>query len=364
MIWLLLNISILTIVYLWPSKNFEIGLDEYNVSKIKRKWICVVGSVSWIFLSGLRHVSIGADTEAYEYLFQRTAFEDWEYLFTRLTDKFFGGVEDIVDPGFFIFNKFLSVFIESYQVYLMVFAVIFFISFGRFVYKHSSNPYTSYLLFSCLFYSFYAITGLRQTLATALVVCFGFKFIKERKLIRFLIVSAIGITIHLSSACFIPFYFVSRIKLNKISFAIWWGAIGASFVFRYQFLELMQSIAGYERYTDFEGAGAGIFMFLLLAVAGVATVFYSLLQNEKNEDKLRVYTNAILTACLFVPLSLINQSLMRIVYYYALFLMFILPELFNMFSKKGDKKVFEIAISMVMIALLVMNNPTYKFFWQ
>ena len=64
----------------------------------------------------------------------------------------------------------------------IIVAAIVFASLGYFIYKNSDDPAFSYVLFSALFYSFYAITGTRQALATALVVFVGFEFIKRKGL--------------------------------------------------------------------------------------------------------------------------------------------------------------------------------------
>ena len=68
MIWYLLNIAILTIAYLLPERQnlSDIGQD---VGQQKRKRICIVGTITWVLLSGLRHISIGADTSSYKYIF-------------------------------------------------------------------------------------------------------------------------------------------------------------------------------------------------------------------------------------------------------------------------------------------------------
>lgn len=358
--WYLLNILILTIVYLWPNVN---GTEKIanSMSVAKKKAICIVGSTIWILLSGLRHISIGNDTLNYRDMFGRVENRSWAYLLGQVKEKFING-EDILDPGFFVFNKIMSVFTRNYQIYLILFAILFFTIFGFFVYKFSANPYISYVLFSCLFYSFYALTGLRQTLATAIVVFLGVLCIKKRNLILFLILMAIGMTIHFSSLCFLPFYFLSKIKINFKTLTFYWIAIVAAFVGRYNLLSIMQSIAGYEEYVDYEGARAGIFMLLLLCVAAFVTVFHKkILENNSNAS---ININAIMMSCIFVPLSLINQSLMRIVYYYALFLMFMIPDIKGVFAKNNDKKIFELVAVLVMVVLLIDNNPTYMFFWQ
>lgn len=362
MVWLLLNIALITLAYLLPCS--ETALEEgYDLSKKHRKRICVVGSLGWILLSGLRGMSIGADTVSYRYLFDAVERMSWKRIWGDFYDGYFGDVEDLRDPGYRVFTKILQIFSDEYRFLLVVIAVIFFVALGIYIYKLSRNPYISYILFSCLFYGFYAFTGHRQTIATTLVVLVGSFLIKKKKLIPFLILIFIGSTIHLSCICFLPFYFIAQLPINKGTMSAYWVAIGFSFIFRHQLLDFLKSIVGYEQYNDSDGARAGTFMFLLLAVALVVTVFQRRLLESKPEA-MRITINAIMTACFFVPLSLINESCMRIVHYFAVFLMIMLPELGQVLAKKTDKKFYNLAATVLMIVLLVLNEPKYEFMWQ
>ena len=77
--WYLLNILILTIVYLWPNVN---GTEKIanSMSVAKKKAICIVESTIWILLSGLRHISIGNDTLNYRDMFGRVENRSWRLL--------------------------------------------------------------------------------------------------------------------------------------------------------------------------------------------------------------------------------------------------------------------------------------------
>ena len=363
MIWYLLNILIITIAYLWPSRQTN-ERSFTDVPKATRKRVCIVGSIGWIILSGLRHLEIGADTKAYKlYSFDIVDRISWESAFQNVYDKYILGYE-IKDPGYDIIEKLVRVFTDEYQVFLTLIAILFFTAMGVFIYKLSSNPYISYVLFSALFYSFFAITGHRQTIATAIVVLLGTYLIKKKKFISFLIITVLASTVHISCLCFIPFYFISKIKINKATLLMYWVGIIGAFVFRYQLLSFLQSIIGYEDYQDYEGAGAGTFLYLLLAIGLIVSFFHKNLLEGENKGVVRISINALMLACFFSPLLLINQSAMRLVQYFSLFLMIILPEVAKIFSKRNDKTVYTMVVTGALVGLLILNNPTYKFFWQ
>ena len=76
---------------------------------------------------------------------------------------------------------------------------------------------------------------------------------------------------------FLPFYWLSRIKINKVTLTVYWFAIIFSFVFRNQLFSFLKNVAGYEQYSEYEGAGATTFTSLLLLIAIYTTFAYKLM---------------------------------------------------------------------------------------
>lgn len=167
----------------------------------------------------------------------------------------------------------------------------------------------------------------------------------------------------MSSLCFLPFYWVAKIKINKISLTAYWIAIISAFVFKYQFFTLLQRIIGYEQYQDYEGARAGSFMILLMMLSAFVTLFYK--KMFKYDDFFgQISINALFVACVFSSLLLINQSCMRVVQYFSFFIMFILPECKYAFKEGKSRSLFFVICCAVMIFLMANHNMNYVFFWQ
>lgn len=329
-----------------------------------KKVFCFLASLQWILISGLRHLSIGADTYSYKiFRFNKTLNLSWDQVLGQFTDKYIGGNATIKDPSYTIIEKVFQIFSDDYQLFLVFIAIIFFGTMGILIYKHSRDPLISFILFSSLFFSFFAVTGHRQTIATAVAVFGGFFLIKKNKAIPFILLVLFASTIHGSAICFLPFYWFSKIRINKISLTVYWVAIALSFIFRYELLALLQSVVGYEQYEDFEGAGAGTFMLLLFILAIAVTVFHKAILSVDGENSRR-FINALMIACFFSSLLLINQSFMRVVQYYSLFLMLLMPAVEEIFIRDWDKRAFKIVCITVLILLLVKVRPVYMFFWQ
>lgn len=360
MFWYLLNIFIIVVAWLWPVSIYCRDENAYCLyNKIRTKRVCIVGTINWVFLSGLRSWEIGPDTLAYKlYRFDRTLDRSWSDIFADFILKYKLG-EAIKDPGYPLLEKIFQIFSSDYQLWLIAIAIMFFVPMGIMVYKYSSNAAVSYILFSTLFYSFFAITGHRQTVATAIVVLIGTKFIKEYKLIKFLLLELVASTIHMSALCFLPFYWLSKLKINVKALSLYWIVILVVYFGRNQFFGLLQELIGYEDYVQTEGARAGAFMYLLILLAVLVTVFYPRFDVENRITRIAI--NALMISCVFSPLLLINQSCMRVVQYYSLFLLLLLPDTANIFKEGRSRRLFFFVVSLVMIALLMSNSPDYRF---
>lgn len=359
MVWYLINILAFVIAWYWPiSKE-----SEPDSNRIRSKRTCITGAIGWILLSGLRGLSVGADTAAYALSFEQAANTSWNTVWQNVILKYFYRV-DIAgkDFGYYLLEKAFSSITDSYTLWLLFIAILFTVPMAILVYKYSDNACISWIVYSTLFYSFFAITGHRQTIATAIVLWGGFECIRKRKLIPFLLLTLIAYTIHKSAICVLPFYWLSQVKVTKTKLFWYICAIIAAFIFRSQLLSFLQAIVGYESYQQYEAARAGVFLFLLIAMAVFTFIFWEQIQNSDNQV-LNMSVNALMMACVFSPLLLINPSFMRVVQYYSVFIIFLIPE-FRFAFHDNSKALFLRIIAIIMILLLIKQMPSYSFFFM
>lgn len=335
--------------------------SEGDSEERNKKIYVMLASLQWILISGLRHVSVGADTYEYSQSFYRALSTPWSeaiYLFCAI----FSGAIEGRDPGYLIFEKICGLFTTDYQIYLIIIAVIFSGLMGYSVYKNSKDPLLSYILYDTLFYAFFSITGLRQTIATAFAVFIGYELIKKRKLILFVTVILIVATIHKSALIFLIFYPLYFIRITGFKRIIAIGMIGVSFVMRSQLSSYFKEISGYDNYGVYDGAGnTWTFIVLFLTVLLVVILFSDII--EYYDQAAGHYLNALLIGAFFLPLTLINPSAMRIVQYFSIFLMFLLPDMLAIFNEQS-RRIAKFGIILVFILLLIRSNPRYLFFWQ
>jgi len=350
-----MNIFVVNIVL---TLLFGFFLLEVNPTKQKRKLYIGLMSVNWILISGLRGMRVGADTISYRNRFERTLVMPWSKLFDNFYTVYFG--DEGKDPGYSVFEKLVQIFTDSYQVYLVVVAAIFFVALAFWVYRYSSEPCMSYLIFSSFLFAFYALTGIRQTIATVFVVLIGTKLIEKRKLLPFLLVICIGFTIHKSSLCFLPFYFLSRIPVNKKTVA---GVVVSTpivFLFNDEIFNLVGYLVGYE-YAELENRGAYGFTVMYIAVT-VVMLFLLRFIREKCPHY-RMYYNALFLGLLFLPLVFVNPTAMRAVQYYSLFLMLSVPEIVRAFERRTGALMY-FAMLVILLSASNVYSYEYTFFWQ
>lgn len=219
-------------------------------------------------------------------------------IFEDLKDVLFYGAS-IKDPRYKVFEKLTQLIVVNYHFYLVLIAIIFTFPMGVWVYRNSRDPFLSFLLYSVLFYAFFSITGHRQTIATALVVFFGYRFVKSRKIIPFMIVILIATAIHKSALVFLPFYFLSQKKITKKYLVISSLIFLTLMIFRHHMIPFLDKVSGYG-YDIYDGKRPLNFTILLIFVALIT--FWRIVPILMNNPQAKHYVNALLIALLFTPL--------------------------------------------------------------
>ena len=337
---------------------------DSNVNRLR--YIKIVSFIL-ILQSGLRNEAVGDDTHTYKVSFEDQKYVSWSDAFETVTNYYKFNLGK--DPGFAIVEKAAYFITTNYNVYLFLIALLFFSALGHFIYNNSKrlkDIVISYLIYSVLFYSFFSITGHRQTIATALAL-FSFKFLKQNKFIPFILLILIGSTIHKSCLIFIPFYFACRVNKPKYIFT---GALllfPVFMVFRDILVVYVQLIGGYEEYEQYEGAGTFTFtiMFIFLSIVALFQQKYIMSQNQSNYFNFVAFAFAIV----FLPLTWINPSMMRVVQYFSIFMLLFVPDIlrsFEHYSIDIYNRVRSIAV-LVLLLLFIKSNwnaPPYGFYWE
>ena len=326
-----------------------------------RKRFCTVAAVQWILISGLRGWDVGADTRQYYNLFQQVQSDSWGIVLRDVLEYLFRGLE-ANDPGYTILTKLFQVFSKSYQMFLLFIAVFFMTLMAKWIYKNSASPCTSFLLFSTLFYSFYAITGHRQVIATALVSFVGYELIKQRKFWKFMVVSFIAFLIHKSSLVFLPFYFIAGLPVTTGYMILCAVLTVVVAVLGKQLYGPIALWIGYsEGQIESTIGGAELYATLLVILCILVWFLYPRIRKHRSDAPLLFHINVMTLISGLLVIQ--NQSFMRIQQYFSLFLMITVPEVINTVKREYRLLVYWL-FGAVMILYLMRNNPQYQFFFM
>lgn len=361
---------ILALGFLFPEKQIPFVVADKNNRKIGfkskyRKEYIIIISIILILQSGLRHWSVGSDTNNYYFMFERVMDISWSEIFNGFKQLYQPGDER--DPGYNLFQKFVQLFITDYQLYLIFVAIIFFSAFGSFIYRNTSrisDAVMAFLFYSVLFYAFFSITGIRQTIATAIALV-SFELIKKRNLPFFLILIFLASTIHKSALIFIPFYFAPMIKNVKFFYGTVLFIFPLLFFFRETLSTIFTSLGGYQDFVRYEGAGTPIFTALMILVAIFSFFRYKEVVLENPNSKLMYF--AITIALFFTPLTWVNPSAMRVVQYFSIFMVLLVPKVISTFKSTTDdwdRVIYVFFVIAIILIYLLRSESDYKFFWQ
>ena len=340
---------------------------DTNSDSNRKKYIRIICFLLML-QSGLRNVAVGDDTYAYFLFFNDALKRSWQDVYQIVVEYYSFGIGK--DPGYAVFEKLIASITDEYQLFLIVIALLFFTALGNFIYHNTTrliDAMLAFVIYSVLFYSFFSITGHRQTIATAAAL-YGFELIKRKKLILFLLIIFIASTIHKSVLLFIPFYFIAQISKPKFFFRIVLILFPFIMVFRENLSTFLKVLGGYEEYGINEAAGTSTFTALFLLISIVALLRSKIILHRN--IKAQQYYNAFAVALLFIPLTWVNPSAMRVVQYFSIFMLLFIPEIIYSFQTISlrIKRDITVVTIIVLITLFIKSNwsstNSYAFFWQ
>jgi len=361
-------INNLIVILLIVSIGFHFYKKKNNGKDSNRKIYIQIVSCILILQSGLRNVAVGDDTYGYSIRFNDISQSSYNEIFGLIKNYLKTGIG--IDPGYILIEKvFNDLTFGQFQLFLLCIASFFFYSLARFVYANTktiSDITLAYVIYSTLFFSFYSITGIRQTISTAIVL-FAIPYIKKRNFLLFITFIFIAFTIHKSALIFIPFYFMNRFKsMGRYIFLATLLLFPILMSLKGSMLSILQSFMGYEQYKQYEGAGTYVFTALFLVIS----ILFYIRRKEiyKINGNANYYLSALALCLVFLPLSWINPSMLRVIMYFSIYLLVIIPTIINSYKKSSRKIYMDMKIaSIVILTLLYMNSNLsfeYRFYWD
>ncbi len=340
--------SIFILYLLWTQKN--------------HKWFCVVLCLFLFLISALKGMSATSDLMSYENAYYRLEGKS----FRNLLIEYLSGEQK--DFGFYAIAKVFSLLGFSVEIWKGAIALFFAICASVFIYRDSEEPFISAIMLFAFYYGF-TLSGLRQTMAMGIILL-SFKYIKERKLIKYLILVVIATLFHSSALIFLPAYWLVRMKLGLkqivliiISFAI---CVFAPSIVRIllSIIAWNESVGGYaDTETKLNWSGyiiqVLIFAFCLLFRWNWENDFK--LYNKPTDS----WINLMVIGLCLQGASVIIAEAFRVSYYYSMASMLALPNIVQLQKDKTHSVLlWVVPLLLILYMLISQSYIDLTFFWQ
>ncbi|MFL2128265.1 EpsG family protein [Ruoffia sp. FAM 26255] len=362
-----MNILEQNLIFLTIVAFFNTIFSKY---KETRNIQLIISVSSLALINALRYPLIGTDMERYNRFF-----------------NYVGQIRDIKsfmhydqEIGYKALQWIIYNLFGNFQLLVVIVSLIFFMSFYVFLKRYSTNYYFSLLLFITLELYDFTFSGVRQTLALALIMS-SYHFAIEKKPGKFIVTTLLASSFHSTAIIFLPVYFIYnfRLKQSHIFFLI------PFFVFFYNSRAFIGRIFNFIYYDSFETwysshSGFSTLALFLIVIVVMGLTFESPMRN-KNDRFLSGSINIVIISIFIQVLSSYAYSFTRLNYYFLIIIIVYIPRVltlngsnYSIFNNNIEKIVkiilsFCIIISIILFYLnaIKMGNVNalpYYFFWN
>lgn len=315
-----------------------------------------------ILMMSLRHPSMGWDLgygtgNGYLEWFTNIAGYSWQELFDT------GGILNY-EWGYTIFNKLISYISLDQQWLLAACALLSLVPVAILIRDNSRDE-----LFSALVYlglpSFMIIySGLRQGIAIG-ICCYAFKYIKEKKLIKFALIVVLAALFHSSAIVFLCAYPIFKFKATRRIRCLALLFVPIVFALRVPLFQIFSKLFKDEATVDENGAITLFLVFLCIYIFCSLFVDY-------NDDLTNGFLNLFYVAVICMCFSGIYQTAMRVGYYFMIALVIVLPNVVSTIRDNGTRIKSKLFIEALFLfyGLYAIYTSTwavaypYHFFWE
>lgn len=305
---------------------------------------------------GLRAPTVGTDIKQYLYVYNNLTPNINSFISELDIGSFFSS-----ENGFAFLNSILKTLHFNNQQYIMFFSFVFAFSFIFFYYKYSKNVFISILLFITIGNFAMSMTGLSQTLAIVLTL-YSFKFILERKLIKFLIIILIAMSFHFSSFIFLPVYFLYGIILKKREVILVFCFILLLLPLNkiiYNYLLIPFIPPQYTIYLNFTKSINPLVILVALSINFFPILFWDNFNNKDKSEK-KLVSFLFIGSSIYSIFNILALNLVwinRLSFYFMPFNELLIPWILYYINSKETKQILTIAIIMLVIFHFIISTP-------
>lgn len=339
---------ILLYFFLYSNKRIE--------EKTRKNMFLAICFLLFFILVGFRSFETGNDTKTYVDSFNNASTYQWEYLSkTRF------------EPGFTSFEVIISHITNSSRIFLLILSGLFNYGVYRFIKKYSKNYFLSVIMYVCLLFFYFSMTGLRQFFAIIFVL-YSFRFIKAKQLLPFLFLVLIATCFHTTSIVCLLLYPMYHIRF---SWARCLSLVVVSLVAMIFLADIADNFLGAFGWGDMytiRNTGyslANLLYFLVYISMFIFSVFlykikFKTVQDEKEDN---FYLYVLLASALINLIAVRMNVLSRLADYFAIFSIIALPNIVQ--RTCNCRKAFNVGLIVTVVLFIysttiIVNKPEWN----
>lgn len=333
---LLLIIAILTLYVFFKT-------NKYISSEKKEKYFLITTFILFFILVGFRELTVGNDTPVYLSFFKSCNILMWDAV---TFDSYYEG-------GYIILNVLINYISNNSRIFLLIMSLIFNLIIGEFIKENSKNYLLSILMYVCLLFFYSSMTMMRQFCALCIVL-HSFKYIKQQKIIPFLLLIIFGSFFHSSVWVALLLYplFYMKHNIKNVVFMIMVALL--SLIFLEPIIDFICNLIGRENYYLDRFGSNNIANILYTATYGTIYLFCCVILKNKSINQKNFYLNVILVATLFNFIAINMNILARASLYFEIFSIIVLPNVITVLKNKDNVKI----VFLITLAVLFLYSTT------
>ena len=332
-----------------------------------RKTFVIVATVILILLSGLRHTTVGSDTEGTMARFEKVVNTSWSEVMGGFIENYINPIaSEGKDPAEDVFYKLISIVSDDSRVMLFIVAFIVLSSIGLFVYRNTKTLQAvlfSYVFFVSMFYQYIPNSAVRQPLAVAILM-FAYSYLKDNKYLGFLILLFTASLFHKSTliaGLMLPLSMLKNVRINYFLFIPFFLIV----LLYYQFVGtlLMGFSEVYDAYLSggfYAHRSRPFIVIILIAGLYLYCAYFGIPQKSNVINERIVYYGTGMTFVL-VPLIWLDPSMIRLISYFGLYMAIAVGE--SAEKNKEANLIMRIIYTIFLIKTLITDDG-YHFMWQ
>lgn len=335
-------------------------------NKKRTRNYCIFAFILIASTLAFRHPSMGIDLHygtrsGYLGMFEIIGKSSW--------DKVLHSQFKNYERGYVIFCKVLNYLSRDPQILLIFSSIISIFSVFFIIYKFSDNYLLSYIIYLGLPVFLLNYSGIRQVLAIA-ITTFSYIFIRNKKLIPFVLTVLLAATFHNSAIVFLIAYPIYYLKIMTNSRLLTIATLPVVYLLRRPLFAVLSKLLKDNAIPDNNSA---LTLFLVFSAVYVFTLIYSDKNNIHNEGLMNLFW----LTCVCQAFGDVYSIAIRVGYYFMIYLLLLIPKTVKNINSEIDDNQTTGTVAYIVIflcfaifGLYSIRNGTwsmsypYHFFWQ